>query len=156
MTATTGFDRMLTEGLAAIGPQELPAGFVDAALEAAETVDQRQHWIPILDTRAWPARRGTPADPAMRRFVLVAVVLLLAVALVATVLSVGRAYPTPQYRNIFVRTGPIPGRAAQCLAGDDGRRSGPGDRWLARCGEQQRHEEREHPGSGHGGLHPDR
>ena len=110
MTATTGFDRLLTEALVAVGPQELPAGFVDTAFEMAEAVDQRQPSVPVLDTRAWPARRGTPADPAMRRLVFVAVVALLVVAMVATVLSIGRPLLRPQYRNIFVQTGPIPGQ----------------------------------------------
>ena len=123
MTATTGFDRVLTERLAAIGPQELPSGFVDAALDAARSVEQRRPFVPVLDSNAWPSRWGTAAGPRARRLALVVVAGLVLIALLATVLLGGSSRLTPTYRNEFVRTEPIPGglRGTWPVAMADGR-----------------------------------
>jgi hypothetical protein len=109
MNVSTGPDRILGEALAIIGPTELPTGFVDAALERTEAIEQRRPLVPILDPRAWPTRRGMPAAPVLRRAALIAVVVLMAIALLTGVLLVGRSLVSPSYRNVFVRTGPIPG-----------------------------------------------
>lgn len=79
------FDHELRDVFAR-GPRSVPSGTVDRALLVARGVEQRRPRFARLDTRAWPSRTGSLADPSLHRTAqLVAVsvaILLLAAAIV--------------------------------------------------------------------------
>jgi hypothetical protein len=123
MNTPPAFERRLAERLASIGPQDVPVEFVDAAIAASRGTRQRRPLIPLIDTRAWPPRAKMPAHAGTRRVLQVIVAVVLIVAMVAATISIGRSLLRPSYRNLFVRTEPIPGalRSVWPVAMSDGR-----------------------------------
>jgi hypothetical protein len=89
MTATFDFDRLLADVLDERGPQTAPDPLVDRALASARSVPQRRSSINALDRAGWPPSRMSLANPTTARLVLIGVVVLLALALLATAVAVG-------------------------------------------------------------------
>jgi Galactose oxidase, central domain/Kelch motif len=89
MTATFDFDRLLMSVLEDGGPAAVSSSTVEAALRLAQDVPQRRPLVRMLDRRAWPAPRFSPANPATGRLATAGLVLLLTLALVATAILVG-------------------------------------------------------------------
>lgn len=96
MSATFDFDRQLAAALEEAGPSASPAAPVEAALNQARSTGQRRPMLGMLDRRAWPAGRFSMGNPTTARLALVGLVVLLAVALVATAIGIGsQLFPKP-------------------------------------------------------------
>lgn len=89
MTASFDFDRLLGSVLESGGPRSVPSTVVEAALAEAALVSQRRPLVRLLDRRAWPVPRFSPANPAAGRLATAGLILLLTVALLATAILVG-------------------------------------------------------------------
>ena len=109
MTATFDFDQLLVSVLETSGPQDLPSAVVLDALAETRQMDQRRPLVPAFDRGAWPARRFSPADPAMARYATVGLATLLALGIVAAAILVGSRIldRAPTLPGVWISTGPM-------------------------------------------------